>query len=208
MSMSKALALGGADFLDGLFLFFGILIALTAIYGIIAGLCSGRQAFLRVFSPRVWLTFWGLPFFVVTVVQPLSGFLTNTPIDNWFTDTATAEWDTSKPHAIFIAAHYEGFWDFVLIAFSFMALSFAWLFDDRRTRAKLAVIFGVAMLGCFVPGLCYVGFAYDKQRPMYLFWVLGSWFAGILISGLAHLALGDTNLDDNVNSKAEPLLGR
>ena len=80
------------------------------------------------------------------------------------------------------------------------ALGFAWLFEGKA-RAKLAVLFGAAMLACFMPGLIFASSRYDVSCAedgdehsfaphcglLWAWLAMGLAFTLILVSGAVHL---------------------
>ena len=150
--------------------------------------------------PQVWLTLWGGLF---VLAYPIAWLTTGaTSLEATFRATAESEWAGATEKELEIATAYEGFWAGALTAHAVLALGFAWLFDGRA-RAKLAVLFGAAMLACFMPGLVFASSRYDLSCPeesngghpsfaahcglVYVWAAIGGAFVLILASGLLHL---------------------
>ena len=145
---------------------------------------------LRVLSPRLWLSVWGGTFFAICSYLLGSGFHSayaeGRGYGHVFDELAYDEWSHPTEHELHIASHFEGFWIFCLLGYAALALCFAWLFEPK-VRAKLSIIFGIVAMACFLPGIIYVGLSYDKQRPAFLFVIMGAIFFLIFLSGVVHL---------------------
>ena len=89
---------------------------------------------------------------------------------------------------------YEIVWACLLIAHAAQALSFAWL-HDGRTRASLALVFGLVVMGFFFPGLHYCTQGYDTKPPAPAYFVMATLFGGIALSGFLHLDAAKAHSD-------------
>ena len=128
-------------------------------------------------------------------------------LEQAFRLNAESEWSGATEKELSIATAYEGFWAGALLALCAQALACAWLFDGR-TRAKLAMVFGMAMLAFFMPGLIFVSSRYDIScgdggpndanehsfaAHCGLIWAwlaMGTVLTLILVSGAVHLCAG------------------
>ena len=141
-----------------------------------------RASVKSVFHPKVWLSIFGIPFSILPI-------LSWAPAVGLGEGDCAAQWDFSKDKdgkELHMCNRYEIVWSCLLIAHAAQALSFAWL-HEGRTRARLAVGFGLVMMGVFFPGLYYATQGYDVKPPAPAYLVMATLFGGIALSGFLHL---------------------
>ena len=162
--------------------------------------CSQRTWLLAIFHPKVWLTLWGGLF---VCAYPIAIATEGGGLKQALRSNAMSEWADATERELHIATAYEGFWAGALVALAAQALGFAWLFEGKQ-RAKLAVLFGAAMLACFMPGLIFASSRYDVSCAedgdehsfaahcglLWAWLAMGTAFTLILVSGLFHLNAG------------------
>ena len=162
--------------------------------------CSQPTWVLAIFHPKVWLSLWGGLF---VCAYPIVMATEGGNLEQALRSTAMSEWADATKRELHIATSYEGFWAGALVALAAQALGFAWLFEGKA-RAKLAVLFGTAMLTCFMPGLIFASSRYDVScgeddnehsfaAHCGLIWTwlaMGMAFTLILVSGALHLNAG------------------
>ena len=119
--------------------------------------CALPTWLLAIFHPKLWLSLWGGLF---VCAYPITMASAGGGLEQALRSTAMSEWADASERELHIATAYEGFWAGALVALAVQALGFAWLFEGKA-RAKLAVLFGAAMLACFMPGLVFASSRYD-----------------------------------------------